>query len=73
MTCTLSIAAYLTTKPWKYKYVIYSPKMTQEADCFEYLHYFRHTTQDPNRCLMINQPVPYGKLNCFNYVYLQLN
>ena len=57
MTCTLKIAIDLLSDPKGYKYVVFSPKMVHEYDCFEYLHTFigksnRH--QNPNRCLIIN-------------------
>ena len=57
MTCTLKIAMDILTTPVGYKYVVYSPKMTHENDCFEYLHSFAGKTRshgNPNRCLIIN-------------------
>ena len=59
MTCTLNIAVDLLGRPWGYKYVVYSPKMTKEDDCYEYLHSFAgysyYYYNDPNRCLMVNK------------------
>ena len=55
MTCTVTIDANLLTYPLGYKYVVYSPRMLLEDDCFEYLHSFagwHH--QNHNRCLKIN-------------------
>jgi hypothetical protein len=57
MTCTLKIAMDILIAPIGYKYVVYSPKMTHENDCFEYLHSFSGKTRshgNPNRCLIIN-------------------
>ena len=56
MTCTLNIDANLLKYPLGYKYVLYSPRVLQENDCFEYLHSFagQWHHQDPNRCLRIN-------------------
>ena len=57
MTCTLKIAVDILTTPMGYKYVVYSPKMAHENDCFEYLHSFVGKTphyRNPNRCLIIN-------------------
>ena len=55
MTCTLNIAREILGRPWGYKYVVYSPKMTKEDDCYEYLHSFAGYGCDPNRCLLIKQ------------------
>ena len=54
MTCTLKIAMDILTTPMGYKYVIYSPKMANENDCFEYLHSFVPRYRNPNRCLIIH-------------------
>lgn len=57
MTCTLTIDADFLKVPRAYKYVVYSPKMVEQDDCFEYLHSFAgrtHEYRDPNRCLKIN-------------------
>ena len=56
MTCTLNIAANLLCTPRGYKYVVYSPKMTNHHDCFEYLHSFAgsdNNHDDPNRWLKV--------------------
>ena len=57
MTCTLNFNANLITVIRGYKYVIYSPKMIYEDDCYEYLHTFAGTlyNTNPNRCLKIDQ------------------
>jgi hypothetical protein len=52
MECTLFINAELLKSPLGYKYVIYSPKATDEDDLFEKLHPFIVWRDDPNRCLM---------------------
>ena len=52
MTCTLSINADLLEIPVPYKYVVYSPKMEKEDDCYEYLHGYGG---NPNRCLRISE------------------
>ena len=36
-----------------YKYVIYSPKVVEEKDCYEYLHAHHRRHGDVNRCLQI--------------------
>ena len=55
MVCTLKIDASLLNDTYGYKYVVYSPKMVDEDDCFEYLHSFDGKyEQDHNRCLMVN-------------------
>ena len=57
MTCTLMIDVNLLNCAKGYKYVVYSPKMVQEDDCFEYLHSFAGSSyydENPNRSLMIN-------------------
>ena len=54
MTCTLNIAADLLDEPRGYKYVVYSPKMTNKDDCYEYLHSFA-SYNNPNRCFMVNK------------------
>ena len=40
MVCTLKISTDTQTMnyPWRYKYVIYSPKMSIDNDCWEYVH-----------------------------------
>lgn len=56
MTCTLSIEAELLKGPVPYKYVIFSPKMIGEDDCYEFLHSFAgYIDPDPNRCLYIDR------------------
>ena len=50
MTCTLSIDAEILKHPVAYKYVVYSPKMENKDDCYEYLHGYGG---NPNRCLRI--------------------
>ena len=64
MTCTLNIAADLVGEVLKYKYVVYSPKVTHEDDCFECLPYISSGTNDPNRCLMIDPDFLHGMLSC---------
>ena len=69
MVCTLNIDKSLLNTTWGYKYVVYSPKMVNGNDCFEYLHsfdgYFSYE-KDPNRCLKINRADLNSKLctNC---------
>ena len=54
MTCSLDIKADLL-KMLDYKYVIFSPKMHIEDDCYEFLHSFvRYNNHDPNRSLSIS-------------------
>ena len=59
MTCTLNIAREVLDRTLEYKYVVYSPKMTNKDDCYEYLHSFAGYSysyySDPNRCLMVNK------------------
>ena len=57
MTCTLNIAREALDRSRGYKYVVYSPKMTNQDDCYEYLHSFAGylSYSDPNRCLMVNK------------------
>ena len=52
MTCTLNIDADILKNPVPYKYVVYSPKMENKDDCYEYLHGYGW---NPNRCLRIPQ------------------
>lgn len=57
MTCRLVIDADLLKGPFGYKYVVYSPKMVDENDCFEYLHSYigrDYHHRNPDRCLRIN-------------------
>ena len=57
MTCTLNMAADLLNNSFGYKYVVYSPKMVKENDCFEFLHSFAGRAPrycNPNRCLKID-------------------
>ena len=58
MICTLKIDANILNEIRGYKYVVYSPKMVQEDDCYEYLHSFVSdwSYQNPNRCLKSNLP-----------------
>ena len=63
MICTLIIDADILKSPLAYKYVIFSPKMTKEHECFEFLHSFAGRYEDPNRCLWISEidyPKAYG-------------
>ena len=55
MVCTLKIDAIMLNSTRGYKYVVYSPKMVHDDDCYEYLHTFAGKHGDPNRCLMINR------------------
>lgn len=55
MTCTLSIQEELLTKPLAYKYVVFSPKMREFNDCYEFLHSFVGHSPNPNRCLHIEK------------------
>ena len=59
MTCTLDIDAEILKHPVAYKYIVYSPKMEKEDDCYEYLHGYWGIA---NRCLRIPQ-------NKFSKVY----
>ena len=61
MTCTLNIDANILKSPKGYKYVVYSPKMVQEDDCFEYLHTYSGYYTDLNRCLRINNAELHSK------------
>ena len=75
MTCTLNIATNLLSEPRGYKYVVYSPKMVQEDDCYEFLHSFVGKSdhhQNPNRCLMINPAFLDGKF-AHNIVHILLS
>ena len=57
MICTLIIDADILKSPLAYKYVIFSPKMTKEHQCFEFLHSFAgrsYPHENPNRCLRIS-------------------
>ena len=72
MTCTLTVAADLLNKSLGYKYVVYSPKMVKESDCFEFLHSFVGRAphfRNPNRCLWIN---PALRTSMFYYYMLNL-
>lgn len=59
MVCTLQIdAAQILTVPLAYKYVIFSPVMASEDDCYEYLHFLNEkfaSNPNLNRCLWINE------------------
>ena len=58
MVCTINIDAGLLNSTRGYKYVVYSPKMVNGDDCFEYLHSFVGSYSDeknPDRCLKINR------------------
>ena len=64
MTCTLVIDAEALKIPLGYKYVVYSPKMVKENDCFEFLHAYRgrdHRHSNPDRCLRI-EPADFHSL-----------
>ena len=50
MVCTLQIDAAILKYPIPYKYVIHSPKMEHQDDCYEYLQGY---SWDPNRCLQV--------------------
>ena len=52
MVCTLQIDAEILRCPIPYKYVIHSPVMKNQDDCYERLHEYYW---DPNRCLQIAQ------------------
>ena len=52
MACKLPIDANVLIVPLAYKYVIFSPKMTEKDDCYEFLH--SYTKSNPNRCLLIH-------------------
>jgi len=52
MTCTLSIDADILKHPVAYKYIVCSPKMEKEDDCYEFLHGYGGIL---NRCLRIPQ------------------
>jgi len=69
MTCTLQIDAVVLQHPIPYKYVIYSPKMEHEDDCYEYLHGYK---SNPNRCLEINQPAHGGVCDSNFSLYIHL-
>lgn len=57
MVCTLQIgAAQILKAPLAYKYVIFSPVMASEDDCYEYLHSLNEkvpSNPNLNRCLWI--------------------
>lgn len=54
MTCTLPIQAELLKKPLQYKYVIFSPRMKEKNDCYEFLYSFADgENKDLNRYLYI--------------------
>ena len=50
MVCTLQIDAEILRYSIPYKYVIHSPVMENQDDCYEHLHGYRW---NPNRCLQI--------------------
>ena len=55
MVCKLPIDGNLLTRPLAYKYVIFSPKMSEKDDCYEFLHcYTTYFESNPNRCLLIH-------------------
>ena len=61
MTCTLSIQAELLMKPLQYKYVIFSPRMKEKNDCYEFLYSFADgENKDPNRYLHIGDLYHHG-------------
>ena len=75
MTCTLNIDANLISDIRGYKYVVYSPKMMYEDDCYEYLHtfsgkYYYYT--DPNRCLKIDRASLDSKLTIDTHLYVMI-
>ena len=53
MTCTLTIEATHLHVPLGYKYVVYSPRMREEEDCFESL-YYTDPEEDQIRCLKVD-------------------
>lgn len=53
MTCTLTIEATHLHVPLGYKYVVYSPRMGEEEDCFESL-YYTDTEDNQMRCLKVD-------------------
>ena len=57
MTCTLNIAETVVKVPLGYRYVVYSSRMTEEKDCFEYVHCYLGQDSQHNRvhrCLRID-------------------
>ena len=55
MVCTLLIDAELLKTPLKYKYVIYSHKVTKEDEYYEKLHPFiDYWYEDPDRVLHLS-------------------
>ena len=54
MTCTLTIDTTILKSPLPYKYVVYSPRMTKEDDCFEHLYYYASGDRNLKRCLRID-------------------
>jgi len=67
MTCTLNIDADNLKHPVAYKYIVCSPKMEKEDDCYEYLHGY---DGNPNRCMRIpqNKFPKYGGMSVCLYV-----
>ena len=64
MTCSLKIEADLLKK-LEYKYVIFSPKMHVEDDCYEFLHSFvENYNRNPNRCLSISEARRFKLCGC---------
>ena len=53
MICTLQIDAHLLQTPLAYKYVIFSPAMVEQDDCYEYLHFIANHCPDANRCIWV--------------------
>ena len=62
MTCSLKIKADLLKK-LEYKYVIFSPKMHVEDDCYEFLHSFVEYS-NLNRCLSISEARRFKLCGC---------
>ena len=67
MVCKLPIDRNLLTRPLAYKYVIFSPKMTEKDDCYEFLHcYTSYHESNPNRCLWIHLHSLIGSTYIYN-------
>ena len=70
MICGLNIARDLLKAPIEYKYVIFSPKMKTEQDCYEFLHSFSKMLQNSNRCISITGAQGYESFEGTYYIVL---
>ena len=72
MVCKLPIHRDLLIRHLAYKYVIFSPKMTEKDDCYELLHCYAgyNEKSDPNRCLWIHPDRLHSLIGgTYNYNY----